>query len=172
MTLAALSTGILLLASGDRVARRPTTVVIRPEATSITLYTVLPASVTFAATNPTTTPSVSGSSAVTLAFSLNGGSSARTWNIQLKSATATFAGCTTVPVNAITATCSAVTGGTGGTCAGAFPLSTTNTLLSSGTEANGTASYTVTVTFSLADDWKYLPVTCTPQTFSYLLTAN
>ena len=172
MILAALSTGILLLAAADRVARRPTTVVIRPEANGISSYTVSPASVTFAAANPTTTPSVSGSSTVTLNFSLTGGNSARTWNIQLKSTTATFAGCTTVPLSAITATCGSVTGGTGGTCAGGFAVSTTNTQVASGTETTGSASYSVTVNFALADDWKYLPATCTAQTFSYLLTAN
>ncbi len=172
MVLAALSTGILLLAAGDRVARRPTTVVIRPEAIGISSYTVSPASVTFAAANPTTTPSVSGSSTVTLSFSLTGGKTSRTWDIQLKSTTATFAGCTTVPLSAITATCGSVTGGTGGTCAGGFAVSTTNTLVASGNEANATSSYSVTLNFNLADDWKYLPATCTAQTFSYLLTAN
>ena len=57
-------------------------------------------------------------------------------------------------------------------CAGGFAVSNTNTQVASGNEASGSASYSVTVNFALADDWKFLPATCTAQTFSYLLTAN
>ena len=172
MTLAALMTGILLLPGGDRVARRPTAGVARPAATGISLYVVTPANVTFATANPSTTPAVAGSSAVTIFFVLSGGSSARTWNIQLKSSTNTFAGCTTVPVSAITATCGSVAGGTGGACASPFAMSPGGAQLATGSESDGLGVYLVTINFSLSDEWKYLPALCTPQTFDYILTAN
>src|SRR5260370_13057533 len=138
MLLHTLATGILLFASGDRIARRPSPISVRPLATSINSFTVGTANVTIAGTNPTTTPSPSGS--VTLTADLKNSSSGNAWNITIKSAASTFSGCTTVPLNAITASCSVTPpAGAAGTC-NSVALSTTAQTLVSGTESSGVSS--------------------------------
>jgi len=153
---------------------RPATVVAKPMATSISkALAASPATITFTAPDPDTTPSVSGSGPVTLSWDTNGGGPANTWKLTV-SAPASFSTCANLPASAVTAKCTTVTGGTGGTCSGSVPLSTTATQVASGDEAPGNnAAYSVALTFTLADSWAYIPSkTSCSLTLTYTVTAN
>lgn len=149
-------------------------------ATTIPSSSGSPATITFNATNPATSPTDSGSSASTITFTTKGGSHARAWTVQVEATSANFGGgCpSTVPVTQVIVTCgSAIVGGGGGGtggCSGPFNLSTAFQTVASGTESttNG-ATYTVTINFTFTDSWAYLPYAsaCTAP-LSYTITAN
>jgi hypothetical protein len=132
----------------------------KPLAANFTLN-VSPATITFTTTNnPTTGPVVSGSVPATLTWSAASLFDNSNWTLTVQAAAPTFSNCPFVPVSAVTATCSSASiGGWGGTanCAGAFPLSTAPQTVAGGS-VGGLISfnYSVTITFTLADSWKYI----------------
>ena len=143
----------------------------KPRATTITNAAATPATITFTATNPDTTPTVTGSAAVSVTWQTPGNLFGA-WNLKV-SAPSTFGSCATVPASAVTVTCGSVTGGSNGACGTATSLSTTATQIASGTEGFiTTTSYTVNLTFTLQDSWKYIASSSCSLTVSYLITAN
>ena len=143
-----------------------------PDAGNFTL-TVSPATITFSATNPTSLPVVSGSS--TAAASWTSLSSGNNWSLTVQATSTSFTNCPTVPVSAVTVTCSAasVTGlGGSAACAGAFPLSTGTQTVASGSEGILSWGYSVTITFTLADSWKYIAEMSPACTISLTYVAN
>lgn len=150
----------------------PAAVRANPLATTVPTASVTPAAITFSATDPDTTPVVNGSASAVVAWTTKGGATARTWNVTAKAAATTFSSCSTVPVSAVTVTCASVTGGHSGVCSAATTLSTTATQVASGDEATGTASYSVTLSFTLADNWKYIASSSCSLSVSYTITAN
>lgn len=115
-----------------------------------------PATISFSAVDPDT-PFDAGSSASTVTWNASGLSS-KAWSLKLSAAASTFSNCSTVPVSAVTVTCAsaAVGGGGAGKCQSSFPLSTAQTLVVTGKEGAGLSNYAVTLTFTLADSWKYI----------------
>ncbi|MBZ5624919.1 MAG: hypothetical protein LAQ69_40385 [Acidobacteriia bacterium] len=113
--------------------------------------------VSFSATDPDLPP-VSGSPGSTVTWRV-AGNSGRTWNLGLSSAATAFTNCPTVPISAVTVTCTGASAG-GGTstaaCSGASTLSTSRTVVASGTEGSGNRSYSITLTYTLTDQWKYI----------------
>ncbi len=143
----------------------------KPLATSIKNAAATPATITFTGTNPDSTPSVAGSAAVAVTWRTTGSHSGA-WNLQV-SAPSTFSSCATVPAGAVAVTCGSVTGGSSGACGTPQPLSTTGTQIADGIEGNGAAAtYTVNLTFTLQDSWKYIASSSCSLTVSYLITAN
>ena len=62
-------------------------------------------------------------------------------------------------MSAVTVSCSGATaGGSGGsgTCGSSFPLSTSLQPIAGGVEGDGTNMYTTTLTFTLAESWRYM----------------
>ena len=157
------------------VGKSRAAVTAKPQAAGNFTLTVSPATISFSATNPGTAPVVAGSSPATASWSvLSVGS---TWNLQVQATSPTFANCSTVPVSAVTVTCSSVsvTGiGGSGTCSGAFPLSTGMQTVASGSEGLLSMDYSVTISFTLADNWKYIAEMSPACTLSlnYLATAQ
>jgi hypothetical protein len=151
---------------------RPAIIVAKPKVTSIrTALAASPATITFTASNPDTTPSVSGSGPVTLTWGTTGGLASNTWQLSV-SAPASFSTCSNLPASAVTATCTTITGGAG-TCGGPVPLSTTGIQVASGNEQPGNRDYSVVLTFTLADSWTYLPSTTSCSlTLTYTVTVN
>jgi hypothetical protein len=145
-----------------------------PQAANFTLK-IAPASVSFTATDPDS-PLVAGSPTTTVSWTVTGTLS-RAWSLSLSSAATTFTNCPTVPISAVTVTCqSATNGGGSGTasCGVVSPLSTTRTTVASGTESAGNRSYSVTLSYTLTDQWKYIART-SPQctlNITYLATVN
>ena len=144
-----------------------------PQVGNFTL-TVNPATITFSATNPGTLPVVAGSSTAVATWSAL--ASGNTWSLTVQATTPTFTNCSTVPVSAVTVSCSApsVTGiGGSANCAAASPLSNTKAVtVASGSEGTLSWSYSVTLSFTLADKWSYIAETSPACTLSLTYTAN
>jgi hypothetical protein len=97
---------------------------------------------------------------------------ANAWTLTVSAAGASFSSCATVPASAVTVTCGSVTGGHTGACSTAATLSTTATKVAGGNEATGMASYSVNLSFTLADNWKYIASSSCSLSVSYTITAN
>jgi len=145
---------------------------VQPQANNFTL-TVSPATITFTADNPGTLPVVAGSAATTASWTALG--SGNNWSLVVQAASPTFANCSTVPISAVTVSCSSVNvfglGGSG-SCSGSFPLSTTPQTVASGSEGLVSLTYSVTLSFKLADSWKYIAETSPACSLSLTYTAN
>jgi hypothetical protein len=81
--------------------------------------------------------------------------------LTVQAGSAGFGNCPTVPVSAVTVSCASATTNTGGSgkCGPAFALSTSPQVVAGGNQSGSTFSYAVTLTFSLADNWKYIAET-------------
>jgi len=144
---------------------------VRPLASAITATSTTPTTISFTLSDP---DAAAATGTGTVHWTITGGSAARTWNVAVSVAPSSFIGCTEVPVTAATAQCTTVTGGTAGVCnSSAVTLGATATQVASGTEATGTALYSVGLTYSISDAWKYKGHTtaCT-LTVTYKITAN
>jgi len=116
---------------------------------------VSPGTITFQAMDPDVSPDV-GNSPATVTWT-HGGTPLANWNLTVQSGAAAMTNCPAIAASAITVTCtSASVTGLFGTaaCSGAFPLSTTPIIVASGTEPIVSQTFTVTITYSLADNWK------------------
>jgi hypothetical protein len=121
---------------------------------------VSPATISFTATNPNSAPVDSGSSTATVSWE-NLDFAQGAWSLTVQAPSSAFSSCPTVPVSAVTVSCASVSatiGGTG-TCSPPFALSTAAQTVASGNQAILTFSYTVTLNFTLADNWKYIAET-------------
>lgn len=158
--------------SASQAPARVSPAIIRPQpmATSIPTMSVTPAAITFTATDPTGTPVVTGSAGAVVKWSTKGGATANTWTLQVNAPT-TFSACPTVPANAVKVTCGSVTGGTGA-CSAAKSLTNTAATIASGTESKGNTAYTVNLTFTLQDSWKYIATSSCSLAVTYTITAN
>lgn len=165
-----LSITMLLAAVGPPAAVRPVspqpTNGLRRAGTSKAIpaanfsLTVSPAAITFSATNPDTAPVDSGSSTASISWS-NLDFNTGAWSLTVQASSASFSSCPTVPVSAVTVSCASVStsiGGTG-TCSPSFGLSTSAQTVASGNQGTLTYNYTVTLNFTLADNWKYIAET-------------
>jgi hypothetical protein len=135
--------------------------------------TVSPATISFTGTNPSSAPVVAGSATASVTWS-NPANGAGNWNLTVQSGGASFSNCSRVPVSAVTVTCSSATADKGGkgTCGAPFALSAAPRQVASGTQQPNTGNYSVTLTFTLADSWKYTAQTnpsCT-LSLSYIAT--
>jgi len=166
------------LASGQKISKPGVKMVAatkQAEATSIrTALQAAPATISFSATDPDL-GGVGGSSAATLTFTLRGGANNRTWTVSVQAGSSTFAGCTTIPAAAVTATCTSVNVSNLGTgaCAAGSSLSTGAVTLASGSEGTGTDAFTISVKFVLNDSWRFIAQTSPtcPLTLNYALNA-
>ena len=125
---------------------------------NISSFTVAPASISFTTSNPDAGQvSISGSTIISHASS--GGDSNKALTINIKANTANFTNCATVPVSAIqVASCSAVVTSSGsGTCLAApFSLTTGDQALVTGKQPAGSGTSTTTITFTVAESWRYI----------------
>ena len=141
---------------------------LRPLAT-VSNMTVTPSTITFVASDPDLGVA---SRAVTVAWTATGG--VNPWTLKGMASSTTFTGCATVPVSAVTMTCTSATAPLLGsaTCSGASQLSTTAVQIAGGNEALLGGNYTVNLTLTLADSWKYIAKQIPPCTLTLTYTAN
>jgi hypothetical protein len=135
---------------------------------TISGLTATPATVTFAATDPDLSPF--GGTAATVTWSALLGLPTNTWMLSVQAGASAFSGDATVPVSAVTVTCSSASAsGLGGTatCMGPFTLSTSSHVVASGAEGLLTGNYTVHIAFSFADSWKYVATPACTLTLTY-----
>jgi hypothetical protein len=163
----------ILLAAGPRVTAK--TEAAAPQlpplpATTITSASVTPGTISFNTSNPDSQPVVNGSATATVTWQ-TANSLLQKWTLAV-SAPASFGSCGTVPASAVTVTCGTVSGGFGGTCGGATTISTTPVQIASGYEGIGTGTYTVALTFTLQDSWKYIASTSCSLSVTYTITAD
>lgn len=174
-------TGWLSIALLAAVASKPAVIpVLKPHALAASqpavanfTLTVSPATINFNATNPGTVPVVAGSATATASWTAI--ASGNNWSLTVQAASSTFINCSTVPVSAVTVSCSSVSVsglGASGSCAGSFPLSTSPQAVASGSEGTVSINYSVTIGFTLADNWKYIAETSPACTISLTYTAN
>ena len=139
---------------------------------SINNAVAAPSTISFTATDPDL-GNFAGSSPATVSWTTNGGNILRTWTLSVAASTANFASCSTVPASAVRVSCSSVSGGTNGLCGSAFQLSTTSRQIASGLEATaGGSPYSVIITFTLADSWRFVAEQSPPCTLSLSYTIN
>ena len=144
---------------------------LRPLAT-VSNLAVSPTSITFTATDPDLGTVVGPATTVT--WHATNQDNGKTWTLKVAASASTFAGCATVPASAVTVKCSSasVTAGGTGICGGAVGLSTSSQQLASGHEGNSDANYTVNLSFTLADSWKYIATQTPSCTLTLTYTAT
>jgi hypothetical protein len=130
-----------------------------------------PATISFTATDPDL-GSFLGSSPATLSWATPDGNRQNPWTLKVAASTPSFTSCSTVPASAVRVSCSSVSSGTNGQCGPAFQLSTALNQIASGLQGNGNESYSVTITFTLADSWRYVAEQSPPCTISLSYTID
>jgi hypothetical protein len=132
-----------------------------------------PGAVSFQATNPDA-GTVSGSSQGSLTWMVLSGSHLQNWTLSVQAGSTAFVSCPTIPVSAVKVNCSTamVSGGGGtGACSGSLPLSTSLQQIAAGAEGDGTNSYSVSINFTLAESWRYVPDSSCAITLTYSVNA-
>jgi len=163
----------ILLGSGvqPHAPNVPAAVILKPQVVNVTQVSVSPASLSFTAANPDSSPLVAGSSSAVVTWKTTGGSVTSPWTLRISSPD-TFSSCATVPASAVTVSCASITGGSGATCGGASTLSSSAVQIANGLQSNGSTTYSVSLTFTLQDSWKYIASSLCALTVSYTVTAN
>ena len=132
-----------------------------------------PGTIGFQAVNPDA-GIVPGSSPGSLTWMLFAGSRLENWTLSVQAGSNAFVGCPAIPTSAIQVNCASasVSGGAGtGACNGSFPLSTTAQQIAGGAEGDGTNAYAVSVSFTLAESWRYVPNSSCTLTLTYTVNA-
>ena len=125
-----------------------------PAAGPVLFMSASPATISFQANDPDS-PSDPGNSAATVGWWSYGGNGAA-WSLTARAAASTFSNCPTVPVSAVTVSCtSATVSGGSGSCRPPFTLSTSPQNIAVGTQG-ALSQYTVNLTFTLSDSWKFI----------------
>lgn len=141
---------------------------------NVSSLSAAPATVTFYATNPNS-GAVAGSSQATISWQVVSGSHLQGWSLSVQAASASFMNCSQIPASAVQVSCSAapVSGGNGsGTCGGPAPLSTTLQQVAGGAEGDNTNTYTVYLTFTLAESWRYVANSSCTLSLTYSVNAQ
>ncbi len=134
------------------------------------ILSVNPGDVVFRAQDPDSAPAP-----VSAAVSWSAdGKNNKQWSFSAQSASPNFPSCPTVPLSAVTVTCSnLVIDGVAHPCSASFPLSAAPQYLVQSRQVKGTAvNYAVNLVFSWNDSWKYIPVSNTPCSVSLTYTAT
>lgn len=168
----------LTCAMGLALVREGRAALFRPGRVHLALGTVqvlsaAPGTISFQATNPDS-GQVSGSSPGTLSWRVRGGSSLQNWTLSVQSGSSAFIGCPTIPAAAVQVSCgsASVSGGQGtGACGTAFPLSTSAQQIAGGAEGNGNRLYSVSISFTLAESWRYVANPACTITLTYFVNA-
>ena len=122
----------------------------------ISSFIATPSTIAFSSPNPDTT----ASSTATVNISLTSANQ-HAWNMSVHSGASTLTNCGTVPVSAITVTCTTFSsGGTGshaptGSCGSPTILSTTPTQIISGIQGDQSDTYTIGLNYTFTDSWNY-----------------
>jgi len=134
---------------------------------------VSPATITFSATNPDSSPTDSGSSTASVSWT-NLDFAQGNWSLTVQAGSSSFSTCPTVPVSAVTVTCATVNTSIGGSgaCSPSFTLSPSAQTVAGGAQGPITYNYAVTLNFTLADSWKYIAETSPSCSLSLSYTAT
>ena len=137
------------------------------------VVTATPASISFLASDPDS-PAVAGNAVASITWQ-SAGQARQPWTLSIQTGAGTFESCPAIPVSAVLVTCSrAAVSGTGGSglCSAAAALSALPRVVASGDESASSASYQVSLSFTLTDSWKYAAEINPPCTISLTYTVN
>lgn len=182
------ATGVFVLMMGTVCAQKGTVgarhlTPLAPSPIPMGIVTVgelqaVPATIPFTANSPGA--KVPAGATATLTWTLTQGQSGHTWALQASATTPTFGGCTTIPDSAVSVKCvsASVTGG-GLTTAGCtvtnfspLPVPGRGITVANGNEGGATThSFTVVLSFQLADSWRYIANEC-PLNIVYTVVAQ
>jgi len=171
---------LLALQAGKPALRAPAPkpVVAAPKPLAVANFTVYPiAAVSFAAADPDS-PTVAGSGTVTVSGLIGASEANASFKLQVYAAGTTFSNCTSIPVSAVTITCTSVfdPGNNDVSCASPVTLSTSPVTVASGTlpTAGSSTSFWVTFSYTFTDNRKYIAQTSSSCTLNvtYLATVN
>jgi hypothetical protein len=140
---------------------------------TVSALTATPGTISFSASNPNSGVAA-GSSTASLNWTLQGGLNLQTWTVSVQATAGNFSGCSTVPVSAVTVSCTgaSVGGGAGtGTCRGPFTLSTVAQPVASGAQGLLTQAYSVQINYTLADSWRYVANSACTLSLTYTVNA-
>ena len=145
-------------------------------ATSISGPTITPTTITFSSPDPDASP-VNGSSTATIVWSNSGGSANVGWTLGVQANSSAMVLCGSVPVSAVRVQCNSVSStGTGnpiGNCAnGALALTTSPQTIASGNRQGNPGNFSVVLTFTFTDSWKYPANSSCSLNLTYTITAN
>ena len=146
-----------------------------PLGPSVSGLSAMPGTISFTAGSPG--GGVAGSSNATVTWTLTSGISGHTWTLKVGTASATFTGCATVPESAVSFSCVSAshTGAGTASCQAGGPWTLRSGLpgqqVASGNDGGSTThSYTVVVSYTFADSWRYIANTC-PLNLTYTVDA-
>ena len=150
-----------------------------PKPLAVSNFTVYPiGSVSFAATDPDS-PTVSGSSSITVSGLIGPTTGGESFKLEAYSVNPSFSSCpTAIPVSAVTITCASLfnPGNNAVSCAAPIELSTSKQTVASGTlpDAGSSTSFWVNFTYALTDKWTYIAQTSSSCTLNvtYVATVN
>ena len=155
------------------VTSKPRVATVAPRATASITLSVTPATISFQATDPDS-PADPGSSAAVVKWTSNS-TVLRQWSLSVQPSATSFQGCPTVPVSAVTVTCTQATNATlfgNGACSAPAALTTSPQTVASGNEGLGSGAYEVDLTFTLTDSWKYIANSSPQCTLTVTYTSN
>ena len=137
------------------------------------MVNVSPATLTFDATNPDLAPAVAAHANATVSWQ-NRSSIPGRWDLMVRADSASFTNCPRIPVSAVTVSCvSAVTNtASSGNCRPGFALSTSPERIAGGNQTGATFSYSVALSFTLADNWRNIAESSSPCSLSLSYTAT
>jgi hypothetical protein len=140
---------------------------------AISTLSATPSNISFRAASPEM-GLVMGSSQATIFWQVLAGSHLQNWTLSLQSGSSVFAGCPWIPVSAVQVSCSVASVSSGGTgqCGGSFALSTASQQIAGGTEADAVSSYSVALTFTLAESWRYVAGSSCSLNLTYAVNAQ
>ncbi|MBZ5583110.1 MAG: hypothetical protein LAQ30_13085 [Acidobacteriia bacterium] len=164
-----------LLASGagrpaPQASKSRPAVILTAAPTPVLILTASPTDIVFRAENPDSAPAPVSA---TVNWTADG-KNKTLWSLSAQSATPNFSLCPTVPLSAVTVTCSSlVIDGVTYPCSASFPLSAAPQYLVQLRAVKGAdISYAVNLLLSWSDSWKYIAQANTPCSVSITYTAD
>jgi hypothetical protein len=110
-----------------------------------------PGSIGFVAPDPDTPPAPVPA---TLTWKTHGGGP--DYSVTVQAGASHFENCPGVPVSAVRVACVSIDQPGEGACAPPFPLSASPRLLATGPQKPGNRTFTISLTFTFADRWRYV----------------
>ena len=143
-----------------RAAEPPTKkIVVLPRAAArVEEFTATPGSVTFQAADPDAGFALN-STVTVVQWRITNGKDKDGWVLLASANAATFDGCPTIPVEAVTVTCTSATAlgsAATGTCAAPVKLAHSPVQIAGGQQGDKDHQYIVTLTMRLEDKWSYI----------------
>jgi hypothetical protein len=138
----------------------------------VSQLSALPATLTFAASDPDAV-AAPGSTVAVVSWRVQQ-SRQSSWTLSVSAAGATFAGCGWAPASAVEVTCTGVTamGGGSGSCAAPLRLSAAPQQIAAGVQMQNDMLYVAIISLRFFDSWRYIAASSPACSLSITYTVN